>query len=164
MTMFRLEPLTVEQAREICGWRYDPPYDVYQFPAWDKMVEALEEFADPEIRSLQYCGVMNEQGTLCGFAQFFPLAGLTRLGLGMRPDLCGQGVGEAFVRSVVEEATIRSLGQAVDLEVHEWNRRAFKIYERCGFEYEQTYEKVTPQGMQSFHCMVYHPRTPEVVA
>ncbi|MEB3101881.1 GNAT family N-acetyltransferase [Ferviditalea candida] len=157
--IFRLKPLTVGQAREICGWRYDPPYDVYQFPSWDKMVESLHEFADPEIRRRQYCGVMNEQGTLSGFAQFFPLAGLTRLGLGMRPDLSGRGLGEAFVLSIIEEANSRAPGQAIDLEVHAWNRRAFKVYERCGFEYEQTYEKMTPQGIQSFHCMVYRSET-----
>ena len=155
--MYHLEPLSERHAQEICKWRYEPPYDLYQFGSWENMQSGGLEFGDPKIREEQYFAVVDQSGELCGFAQLFPMEGLTRIGLGMRPDLCGRGMGGEFVRAVTAEAQQKTPANSIDLEVLAWNVRAYKVYERCGFQYEQSYDKMTPTGEQTFHCMVYHP-------
>lgn len=158
-----LAPLTEQNGKEICTWQYEAPYDIYNWDTWEAMFEAADEFADPVIRKEQYYGVFAHSGEwassslLLGFAQLFPMSGVTRLGLGLRPDLCGQGIGAAFVKSIVKAALEKAPSNQVDLEVLIWNTRAYKAYEQAGFVYEQTYERMTSRGKVEFHVMVYKP-------
>ncbi|MHC2183122.1 ribosomal-protein-alanine N-acetyltransferase [Paenibacillus sp. PvR052] len=153
--VFQLVPLTEAQCRDICSWTYPPPYDSYHFRPWQIMFSAQEEFADSEIRANQYRAVLDSDGVLSGFAQFFPIEGVTRLGLGMRPHLCGLGKGIHFVRAIVEEARRLSPQNQLDLEVMTWNERAIRVYARAGFIITDTYERMTPTGTGEFHCMVW---------
>lgn len=155
---YRVIPLEVEHAEAICSWRYEPPYDLYNWDSWEKMQREGEEFADPVIRRDQYAAVVNEEHALVGFCQFFPLKGVTRLGLGMSPDRCGHGFGQRFVSAIVKEARRRAPKDEIDLEVLTWNDRAIRTYEKAGFERTDTYRRMTPSGMAQFHCMVYRQR------
>ncbi|MDR6554410.1 GNAT family N-acetyltransferase [Paenibacillus qinlingensis] len=154
-------PLTETACQELCTWRYPAPYAIYNWPSWETMLDNQSEFADPLIRDEQYRGVVDINGTLLGFVQFFPIVGVTRLGLGLRPDLCGQGgankrgLGTQFVQLLVAEAQRRSPEQEIDLEVLVWNERAIRAYQRAGFTMTDNYEKWTPTGPADFHCMVY---------
>ncbi|WP_240647634.1 GNAT family N-acetyltransferase [Paenibacillus nanensis] len=151
-----IKPLTQELASELCLWRYTPPYDVYNWPAWEDMQKDGFEFGDPVLRDRQYSAVLDSDGSLIGFAQFFPLgASVVRLGLGLRPDLCGRKLGPLFVSVITEEALRRSPGCEVDLEVYTWNTRAIRTYEKAGFRIEDTYRRPTSHGLKEVHCMVY---------
>mgnify|MGYP001320383815 CR=1 FL=1 len=150
-------PFEPEHGKQICSWRYPAPYTVYNWKPWETMLEHAEEFADPAIRQAQYEAVVDENGDLCGFAQFFPLSGWTRIGLGMRPDLCGKGLGASFALAVAHRALARSPGTPVDLEVTVWNERAIRAYLRAGFAVTDTYVRKTPTGQDEFHCMVFKP-------
>ncbi|MCP3775262.1 GNAT family N-acetyltransferase [Paenibacillus sp. MZ04-78.2] len=152
---FHLVPMQEDHGPDVCTWSYPTPYDLYHWNSWEQMIARGEEFADPRIRKAQYRAVLDEAGELCGFAQFFPMVGVTRLGLGLRPDLCGQGSGEAFVRAIVREAKRSAPDNEIDLEVLTWNRRAIRTYERAGFVIMDTYERPTPEGTGEFHCMVW---------
>lgn len=160
--LWHVVPMQEEQAREVCGWRYPAPYDVYNWSPWEELAARHEEFADPELRREQYAAVVDADKHLVGFAQWFPLSGydggvILRLGLGLKPELCGQGrgLGEMFVRLLVEEAHRRSPGCQVDLEVLVWNDRAIRTYRNAGFAVTDTYVRGTPTGPAEFHCMVY---------
>jgi RimJ/RimL family protein N-acetyltransferase len=120
------------------------------------MLQSGSEFADPELRSRQFAAVVNAAEALVGFAQFFPIQDVTRLGLGMRPDLCGQGLGSSFVGAIAHEARRRRPDDEIDLEVLTWNTRAIRVYERSGFEITDTYTKRTLTGPGEFHCMVWN--------
>lgn len=126
------------------------------------MLREQTEFADPHIRAEQYRAVVDASGELSGFVQFFPIVGVTRLGLGLHPDLCGKGsgIGVQFVQLLTREALRHAHGQEIDLEVLVWNERAIRTYERAGFTITDTYEKQTPTGMSNFHCMVYDVTSP----
>jgi ribosomal-protein-alanine N-acetyltransferase len=158
---FHVMTMTENQGQAICGWRYAPPYDIYNWPSWQELTERQEEFADPSLRVKQYAALIDDQGELCGFAQYFPLVGVTRIGLGMRPDLCGKGNGSSFVKAIVEEARRRKPDDEIDLEVLAWNERARKSYERAGFSVTDQYERLTPKGTALFYCMVYKAASPE---
>ncbi|TXK73398.1 N-acetyltransferase [Paenibacillus sp. N3.4] len=153
---WRVVPLTDVWCQELCTWDYSP-FEMYNWPSWETMKRDGLEFADPIIRAEQYSGIVDERNHLCGFVQFFPIVGVTRLGLGLRPDLCGQrsGLGVRFVKLLIQEAKRRKPQQEIDLEVLEWNERAIQTYRRVGFIITDTYEKWTPTGVATFHCMVY---------
>ncbi|WP_438444899.1 GNAT family N-acetyltransferase [Gorillibacterium sp. sgz5001074] len=148
-------PMNIRHCQDICTWVYEPPYDIYQWNSWAQMEEDAEEFADSQIRETQYICIMNEDDFLIGYAQLFPLVGVTRLGLGMRPELCGQGLGAAFIRTIVEEARRRRPEDEIDLEVLEWNERARRAYAKAGFVVTDRYERPTPKGPMEFLCMVH---------
>ncbi len=154
-SMFTLTTMEIEHAESVCSWRYPQPYDIYNWQEWLDMKTNSVEFGDPRIRSEQYAAVLNHETQLVGFAQFFPMVGVTRLGFGMRPDQCGAGKGVAFVRAIVEDAKRRNPRNEIDLEVLTWNLRAYKAYEKAGFVHTDTYERPTPTGVQAVHCMVF---------
>lgn len=151
---WRVVPLTESACQELCTWSYPAPYDIYNWPSWATMIDNQAEFADPQIRDEQYRGVVDESDALQGFVQYFPIVGVTRLGLGLKPDQCG-GLGTQFVQLLVAEAQERAPEQEIDLEVLVWNERAIRAYQRAGFTITDTYKKWTPTGTADFHCMVY---------
>lgn len=155
LPVLRIVPLTEDHCRDICSWSYPVPYDTYNWRSWEQMLADGEEFADETLREEQYRAVVDTEGELIGFAQFFPLTGVTRLGLGMRPELCGQGLGVHFVRAIAAEAKRKAPANEIDLEVLIWNIRAYRVYEKAGFVQTDTYERMTPVGMGMFHCMVW---------
>lgn len=149
-----IHPLDTSHAIQICEWVYDPPFHIYQWPSWQQMKEDGIEFGDSVLREKQYAAVLDSQFGLIGFAQFFPITGVTRLGLGLRPDLCGQGLGPAFTELIIREARRRSPQNEIDLEVLVWNTRAIRAYEQVGFHITDTYSRSTPTGIAECHCMV----------
>ncbi|MGR6765572.1 GNAT family N-acetyltransferase [Paenibacillus sp. T2-29] len=154
---YRIVPMDEHQAAEICEWRYDPPYNIYGWLPWEQMKALEVEFGSPTLRQEQYVAVLDEENELTGFAQYFPMVGVTRLGLGMHPERCGHGTGSDFVRAIAEEARRRHPQNEIDLEVLTWNQRAIRAYKTAGFELTDTYERQTPDGRKPFYCMVYRP-------
>ncbi|CAM4470259.1 GNAT family N-acetyltransferase [Paenibacillus tarimensis] len=150
-----LAPLSEEYGRELCSWRYEPPYDLFNWPSWELMQQQGIEFGDPVIRERQYTAILDANHELTGYAQFFPLLGVTRLGLGLRPTLCSQGLGPAVVSLLIKEAFRRAPEDEVDLEVLTWNKRAVKAYQKAGFEITDRYCRPTPAGTGEFFCMIY---------
>jgi Acetyltransferases, including N-acetylases of ribosomal proteins len=156
----RIAPMSAAHAEAICAWRYPPPYDRFNWPSWEEMTARGTEFGDPWLRETQYAAVLNGGGELIGYVQFFPMLKVTRLGLGLRPDLCGKGAGAILARLAAEEALRRAPGDEVDLEVLAWNTRAIRAYVKAGFVLDDTYRRQTAAGLEWFHCMVYRPATP----
>ncbi|WP_151737985.1 GNAT family N-acetyltransferase [Paenibacillus tengchongensis] len=152
---FHVAPMESFHAQEICGWDYKPPYNIYGWLPWEQMQALGIEFGDPKLRGEQYVSVLSGSGELCGFAQLFPMEGVVRLGIGMKPALCGQGMGHLFMKAIVKEALKRYPECEIDLEVLTWNQRAIKAYHKCGFTITDTYERRTPSGDKPFYCMVY---------
>jgi ribosomal protein S18 acetylase RimI-like enzyme len=147
--------MTRAHAAELCSWRYEPPFDLYGWSDFQQLEAKGIEFGDPDIRDRQYIAALTGEDEMIGFAQLFPLLGVTRLGLGLRPDQCGRGFGAAFARAAAAEAIRRAPGDEIDLEVLTWNERAIRAYQKAGFHITDTYERNTPTGPAEFHCMVY---------
>lgn len=156
-TSFHSVTMREGHAEEICTWSYPPPYDIYGFLPWEQMKALEVEFGDPVIREQQYISILDDKESLWGFAQLFPMHEVTRIGLGMRPDWCGRGMGKRFMQTITREARRRRPCDEIDLEVMTWNERAIRAYEKAGFRITDTYERLTPKGTDLFHCMVYEP-------
>lgn len=157
---YRLRPMTLQDAELISRWRYPPPYDVYNGP--DPASAAGERcgWFDPLVRSRQYRSV-DWRGGLCGFVQWFPLideAGgpIVRLGLGLRPELCGGGRGAGFARFAAHTASSAHPNARIELEVAADNLRALKAYEKAGFIADDEYEAFLPgRGLVPVVCMAW---------
>lgn len=142
-------------ARAIHGWFYESPYDVYDLAA-EPVEDLVQAFLDPQNA---YYAIHDEEGDLVGYCCFGPDArvpggGYGRdavdVGLGLRPDLTGQGRGAGYVRAVLDFARLRlsPAGGGADLPtfrvtVAEFNRRAQRVWEKVGFRRVQRFRRTT---------------------
>ena len=117
-------------ADAVAAWRYPGEYAFYDFTADP---DDLALLLDPARRGDTFHAADGEDGRLAGFFQVEPGAEGVELGLGLRPDLCGHGLGEGFTRLGID--VVRELhGTArITLAVAAFNARAIRVYERCGF-------------------------------
>jgi ribosomal-protein-alanine N-acetyltransferase len=125
----KLVPLTEDHAAAISGWQYEVPYEWYDTSADPRKVEL---FAHPQRReSLR--AVVGGDGELVGFFNFVREGDEVRLGLGMRPDLTGQGLAQPFIQAGLDYATLEWRPRRFRLWVARWNERALRAYRRAGF-------------------------------
>ena len=75
---------------------------------------------------------------------------VAEIGLGLRPDLTGRGLGESFLRACLHFASAALGAQSCTLAVAAFNRRAITVYERAGFQEAGRFEHVTNGGLHTF--------------
>ena len=140
--------MTQEDAETVADWRYEPPHDFYDARADE---EELERLLDDERRSGRTFSVHDEGGDLIGFFTFARADDdAVVIGLGLRPDLTGRGLGPAFVEEGLAYARARFDPARFRLSVAEFNRRAIKVYERAGFARTRSFVEETNGGVFQF--------------
>lgn len=137
---YRIQILTSEEARQILDWRYQPPYDFYDPPQYERHEPIISEFLNPDNG---FHGVRDNQNRFIGFCSFgldgrvlggqYDEAAMD-IGLGMKPRLTSQGKGGEFFQAIVEHATHVLNADSLRLTVADFNTRAIKIYTRFGFK------------------------------
>ncbi|WP_010093929.1 GNAT family N-acetyltransferase [Ornithinibacillus scapharcae] len=151
--MWIAKRMTEKSAIKILGWKYDKPYDFYN--------QVLSGEAILELTSKNYI-LIEKDGKIAGFyctgkdAQV-PVGHEYRaydgdyldLGLGMRPDLTGKGLGKAFMEFIIEEIRHEYAGN-LRLTVADFNIRAIRLYENLGFLKVQDFSR----GSTKFNVMV----------
>ena len=105
----RIDTLTEQHAKEIAEWRYDFPYEWYDTAADPRRVEL---FANPARRD-GLRAVVDDDGELIGFFNFVREGDEVRVGLGIRPDLTGQGLGARFIEAGLQLRDGRVVAQAL---------------------------------------------------
>ncbi len=150
MPRYLFRPMTDEEAREISGWRYEPPYDFYD---WTSDPDDLEELLDPERRKDAYFSAFDEEGALVGFFGIEAKDGTVDVGLGLRPDLTGARLGLDFLLAGLDFARERHSPTRFTLAVATFNERAIRVYERAGFRRERVYMHHTNGGEFQFLAM-----------
>ena len=75
------------------------------------------------------------------------------VGLGMRPDFAGRGLGTEFVLAGLRFAREAYSPPAFRLTVAASNRRAVRVYERVGFEAVESFGARTPEGSREWLLM-----------
>jgi len=126
----RIENLTEEHAQAIAGWRYEFPYEWYDTASDPGRIEL---FANPARRD-GLRAVVDDDGELIGFFNFVPEGDEVRVGLGIRPDLTGRGLGAQFIEAGLDYAREEWSPKKFRLWVAWWNERALRAYRRAGFE------------------------------
>lgn len=146
-----LRPMDQPAAREIAGWHYDEPYSFYDM-AQDP--DDLAEFLEPANWPDRYFAAYDVAERLTGFFYFGrDESGAVEIGLGMRPDLTGRGLGLAFMEAGLAFARERWGTREFTLSVAAFNQRAIRLYEKAGFQAERHFVQRTNGGEYPFVAM-----------
>jgi len=89
---YELVPMTMRFAEEIDGWHYEGAYSFYDLSTDP---EDREEFLDSANWENAYFAVLDDEARLVGYFVFEKDGDDLVLGLDMRPDLTGRGLGAA---------------------------------------------------------------------
>lgn len=140
--MFEINPMNLENALKISNWTYDEPYFLYSFK---ECKETLFELLENDYY------VVNKfpENELFGYFCFGDAAKVYTnieddyadealdIGLGMKPEFCGKGMGYSFLMAGLEFSKKYKLkGKSkIRLTVADFNKRAIHLYEKLGFKY-----------------------------
>lgn len=150
MLGYSFRPMSDEEAREISGWSYEPPYDFYDVASDE---DDLAELLDPERRKDAYFSAFDDEGVLAGYFQFEVEGRTVDVGLGLRPDLTDAGMGLDYLLAGLEFARERFSPTRFTLAVATFNERAIRVYERAGFRRRNVYTHHTNGGEFRFLAM-----------
>jgi len=150
--IFHFTLLDEAAARAVLEWRYEPPYDVYN-PDPNHSASYLADLLNPHYA---YHAMWSGQPpVLVAFCCFGPDAQVPGgdysapaldLGLGVRPDLTGQGHGLDFVQAVCGYACAHFKPPALRATIAQFNRRAQRVWEKAGFQQAQRF--CNPDGIE----------------
>lgn len=140
-SVLEVRPVAADDVRDFARWRYDEPYDVYDLT--DPVEELVAYFTSPEVR----CHVVAHDGVVVAFCTFgadgrvpggdYSSEALD-IGLGVRPDWTGRGLGADVVAAVVSHARTLTAGP-LRVTIARANARARRVWERNGFSEEATF-------------------------
>lgn len=151
------------EAVAIADWEYEPPYTMYNLGG--SPLAVLEFLTGP------YYSVRSD-GILVGFFCYGSAARVKHenseylyrdstyldVGLGLRPDMCGQGFGLGFLEGGLRFAQDRMGAVRFRLTAVSDNVRAIKVYRRAGFRELGRFQRPGLKQTMEFIVMVYDPR------
>lgn len=146
---FDIERLDQPSAYSIANeWKYP---DVYSFYDMTSDPEDYEEIMDPLLRAENYFQVLKDD-RLFGFfvVEKNPDHNVMNMGLGIRPELTGKGLGQAFVSEIITYIHKNYSVKMLRLGVAAFNKRAQKVYEKIGFKQTKMYDQETNGSIYPF--------------
>ena len=148
-----IKPMSESEAYEYVGWRYEAPYDIFNIllnP--EEMRQHIAFCVDPvnEMHSIH-----NASGEMIGFCVFGADAQINGadycendldIGMGVRPDYTGQGLGVTFAEAVINFGKITHNTEYLRVTILDYNKRAQRVWERLGFEKTQEFVSLHDGG------------------
>ena len=131
MKITDIKPMNVEAVKQICRWRYEPPYDVYDYLSYEAALNEQAAITKTENADNYLC-FWNDV-TLVAYTSIIPKGENLYIGIGVAPQFCGQGMGETLLNQTIIECKRRYPDKEIWVQVRSWNERALKCYLKCGF-------------------------------
>jgi RimJ/RimL family protein N-acetyltransferase len=131
--------------QEMAEWRYPGPWAVY-------------DVSGPIDPAEGFWAVLDESDAVVGYACFGVEArvpgfeersGVLDVGIGMRPELTGQGRGREFAAAVLEHGQSVTGARRLRAVVQDWNARSRRLLTGLGFAETGTHD------VGSVHYVVY---------
>ncbi len=126
-------PMALRDALAVYRWRYSGEYAIYDLGLVTLLAATFVSAVAGKKAGVAFYAVALDDDPLIGIVSLAYRSQDVELGLGLRPDLTGRGLGLPFVRSVMDLARERYHPRTLSLCVATFNHRAIKIYERAGF-------------------------------
>lgn len=154
--VYAFSKMTQSQAENIAvNWHYQGQYAFYDFSADE---EDLAELLNPETRGENYYMVMQGDEEI-GFFYVDKIGDTVDIGLGMKPELTGKGLGLDFLKSGLNYVRLTHHPKEITLSVATFNDRAIHVYEKAGFKPVKTYSQATNGSHFTFLKMTYSDAT-----
>ena len=148
----RIREITEADAQQFASWHYPEPYSLYNASPDD-----VGGYLDPDNA---YSTILDEHDDVIGFCCFGRDARVpggtydddaVDIGVGMRPDLTGQGRGREFLEFVIEDAQRRLPGRPLRTTIAAFNERAQRLVMRAGFHEVERFSN--PAGREFLVCV-----------
>lgn len=151
--------LNSRDAKAVSKWTYPEPYSIYDFDESDSCLK--------ELLNGSYYSAAGEGAGLMGYCCFGESAIVPAgrqfgvynddeyadIGLGMKPELCGQGLGLDFLENCLAFAGKELSAKRFRLTVAAFNKRAINVYERMGFRKAGSFIRASEDGDMEFWVM-----------
>ena len=138
-------PLLSDDLPHLLTWQYDPPYEIYNLGNGRADAEALAEavnyFLDPVY--CFYSVVDGDSGAVTAVVSY-GLDGQVGggdysedaldIGMAVRPDLTGRGVGSDFAKAAITFAIQTFHPNKLRVTIADFNGRARRVWEKHGFQ------------------------------
>ena len=139
-------PAKKKHARAFVQWQYEPPYDVYNCPP-EEVGNAVQYNIDPANNIYAMFDQSKEMIGYCSYGKDARVPGgdyseeALDIGLMIKPELTGQGMGTDFARDVIHNGS-RLFGPGkMRVTIAAFNRRAIRTWEKNGFQPIQTFKR-----------------------
>lgn len=141
--------LNRNHAEEIVSWRYEAPYEVYNYRI-ESTDSAIDYLTDKRNR---FFAIVNDD-EIIGFRSFGADGRVPGgeyddscmdTGGGLRPDFTGKGYGAEIIRKGIEFGSAELGIERFRVTVAAFNERAIKVCMRLGFEEDQRFRRPSDQ-------------------
>lgn len=150
---YRFEMLRWSDLRAIRHWRYEGIYAFYD-PDVLPMAALILLRAPLRMVGLEaFCVWDDARRERIGLFTYIRRDKSVEIGLAMRPDQTGHGLGLSFVTAGMDFARARYAPARFTLDVAVFNERARTVYERAGFRPLETFTRMTHIGPRDFLAM-----------
>ncbi|WP_375471876.1 GNAT family N-acetyltransferase [uncultured Nostoc sp.] len=149
--MFAFHLIDETNARAILSWRYEPPYDLYNY--LEEEANLLQDILNPQNNFYSIMDENRELVAYCSFGQDGQVTGgnyrdwALDIGMGIRPDLTGRRKGTEYANAVLEFADSLFKPKAFRVTIAAFNKRAIRVWQKLGFDHQQCFERRS-DGMQ----------------
>ncbi len=143
----RVRPMDAEAAEAVLSWRYVSPYDIYNLVLeGDERARAQAFFLDAFNGYHRIDGAKGELLAFCCFGADAQVPGgdytspALDVGLGLRPDLTGRGLGATFARAALAFGAERYRPVTWRVTIAAFNLRAQRVWHGLGFQRYSAFE------------------------
>lgn len=143
--------MSAEAAKQICSWKYAPPYNVYDYMNYEEAVKKQSAILRSENENNYLCFWNNE--TLVAYTSIILKDDKVCVGIGIAPQFCGMGLGNVYLNQTVIEIKKKYPLKEIWVQVRSWNKRAIKCYKKCGFK--ESYKKTINDRFGNYEDFVF---------
>jgi GNAT superfamily N-acetyltransferase len=140
-------------AQAVVGWQYEPPYDIYNM-ASDDLKADMAYLLNPDYFFHAIYDEIGELAAFCSFGADAQVPGgdysqeALDMGMGIRPNLTGQGNGRFFAQAVLQFAQVTFAPTLYRVTIAEFNKRAQNVWQGVGFQVVAKFE--SKEGKRPF--------------
>ena len=128
-------------------WKYEEPYSFYDMTA---DLDDYNELVNEALRNKNEWFEAHADDELVGYFCLCIENDNIDIGLGLRPDYCGRGMGKQFLTDIIWFIERSYAYSTLSMDVAAFNKRAIKVYNSCGFKETHSFLQHTNGGEYDF--------------